>query len=52
MGCLYEFLKRSASDALSYYLKAIDVMNIVLGDLVWETSLYLDGKLLYIQIVT
>ncbi|XP_062512019.1 uncharacterized protein LOC134187868 isoform X2 [Corticium candelabrum] len=42
MGCLYEFLKRSASDALSYYLKAIDVMNIVLGDLVWETSLYLD----------
>ncbi len=48
MGLSYDILKHSFLESLRYYVKAIDVMNND-HELVWKTSLYLDGKLLYIQ---
>ena len=52
MGLSCNILKHNASESLSYYLKAIDVMNIVFNGHVWKNSFYLDGNFLYTQDVT
>lgn len=49
MGLSYTLLKHSPSDSLSYYLKAIALINIGSNGDVWKEFFNLDGKFLHIQ---